>query len=48
MLQIDCDLAEEWFLKLWEAAPTPADALRLRASQVEKLDVSAWPRLSAF
>jgi len=24
-------------LKLWEAAPTPADALRLRASQVEKL-----------
>jgi len=37
MLQIDCDLAEEWFLKLWEAVPTPADALRLRASQVEKL-----------
>ncbi len=24
-------------MKLWEAAPTPADALRLRASQVEKL-----------
>ncbi|MGB8870267.1 MAG: transposase [Rhodomicrobium sp.] len=37
MLQFDSDLAEEWILKLWEAAPTPAKAARLRQAQVEKL-----------
>ncbi len=37
MLQIDCDLAEEWFLKLWEAAPAPADAALLCQAQVENL-----------
>ena len=37
MLQFDSDLAEEWILKLWEAAPTPAKAARLRQAEVEKL-----------
>ena len=30
MLQFNSDLAEEWILKLWEAAPTPAKAARRR------------------
>jgi transposase len=37
MLQFDSDLAEEWILKLWEAAPTPAKAARLRQAEIEKL-----------
>ena len=37
MLQFGSDLAEEWFLSLWEAAPTPAKAARLRQGTVEKL-----------
>ncbi|MGA7323230.1 MAG: hypothetical protein WBX25_01805 [Rhodomicrobium sp.] len=37
MLQFDSDLAEEWVLKLWEAAPIPANAARLRQAEVEKL-----------
>ena len=37
MLQFDSDLAEEWVLKLWEAATTPAKAARLRQAEVEKL-----------
>jgi transposase len=37
MLQFDSNLAEEWFLSLWEAAPTPAKAARLRQGTVEKL-----------
>jgi transposase len=37
MLQFDSDLTEEWILKLWEAAPTPAKAARLRQAEVEKL-----------
>ena len=37
MLQFDSDLAEEWILALWEAAPTPAKAARLRQAEVEKL-----------
>ncbi len=37
MLQFDSDLTEEWILKLWELAPTPAKAARLRLTQVEKL-----------
>src|SRR6516164_3806673 len=37
MLQFDSDLAEEWLLELWERAPTPARATRLRLAEVEKL-----------
>jgi len=37
MLQFGSDLAEEWVLKLWEAAPSPAKAARLRQAEVEKL-----------
>ena len=37
MLQFGSDLAEEWVLHLWEAAPTPAKAARLRQATVEKL-----------
>ena len=37
MLQFGSDLAEEWLLRLWEVAPTPAKAARLREAQVEKL-----------
>jgi transposase len=37
MLRFGSDLAEEWVLRLWEAAPTPAKAARLREAQVEKL-----------
>ncbi|MGA8581778.1 MAG: IS110 family transposase [Bryobacteraceae bacterium] len=37
MLQFGSDLAEEWVLRLWEVAPTPAKAARLREAQVEKL-----------
>jgi transposase len=37
MLQFDSDLAEEWILKLWEAAPTPAKAVRLGQAEVEEL-----------
>jgi hypothetical protein len=36
MLQFDPDLAEDWVLKLWEVAPTPAKAARLRQAEVEK------------
>ena len=37
MLQFDSDLTEEWILELWEMAPTPAKAARLRQAAVEKL-----------
>jgi transposase len=37
MLRFDSDLAEEWILELWEAAPTPAKAALLRQAGVEKL-----------
>ena len=37
MLRFDSDLAEEWIFALWEAAPTPAKAARLRQAEVEKL-----------
>ena len=37
MLQLGSDLAEEWVLRLWEMAPTPAKAARLRDAQVGKL-----------
>jgi hypothetical protein len=37
MLQLGSDLTEAWIFALWEAAPTPAEAARLRQAQVEKL-----------
>src|SRR5271166_603091 len=37
MLQLGSDLTEEWIFALWEAAPTPAEAARLRQARVEKL-----------
>ncbi len=37
MLQFDSDLTEEWILKLWEAAPTPAKAAKLRQAEAGKL-----------
>ena len=37
MLGFNSDLAEEWIFALWEAAPTPAKAARLRQAEVEKL-----------
>ncbi len=33
MLRFGSDLAEEWVLRLWEVAPTPAKAARLREAQ---------------
>src|SRR3974377_69612 len=37
MLQRGSDLAEEWIFALWEKAPAPAKAARLRQAEVEKL-----------
>jgi hypothetical protein len=37
MLQLGSDLAEEWIFALWERAPAPAKAARLRQAEVEKL-----------
>jgi transposase len=37
MLQLGSDLAEEWIFALWEAAPAPAQAARLRQTEVGKL-----------
>ena len=37
MLRFNPDPAEEWIFALWEAAPTPAKAARLRQAEVEKL-----------
>ena len=36
-LAISDDLAADWFLELWAAAPTPARAARLRESSVERV-----------
>jgi transposase len=36
-LAVGEDLAADWFLELWAAAPTPAKAARLRASAVERV-----------
>lgn len=36
-LALGDDLAAEWFLELWAAAPTPATAARLRESTVERI-----------
>jgi transposase len=37
MLQLSSDLAEEWIFALWETAPAPAQAARLRQTEVGKL-----------
>ena len=36
-LDLTDDLGAEWFLALWQQAPTPAKAARLRAATVERL-----------
>jgi transposase len=41
ILSLSKDLAAEWFLKLWELAPTPKQALRVREQTVAKLLTSA-------
>jgi len=37
MLDLEDDVAAEWFLDLWELVPTPAKAARLRESSIAKL-----------
>ena len=37
MLELDGDLGAEWLLDLWEVAPTPAKARRIRETTVAKL-----------
>ena len=37
LLQVSDDLTEPWVLDLWDLAPTPAKAGRLRAAPIEKL-----------
>jgi transposase len=37
MLELADDLAAEWFLQLWESAPTPDKARRLRQASLAKL-----------
>src|SRR5439155_26612775 len=37
MLELSDDLADDWFLELWSRAPTPAKAVRLRESTVERV-----------
>ena len=37
MLELNDDLTATWFLELWLRAPTPARAVRLRVSAVERL-----------
>lgn len=36
-LEISDDLAADWFLELWAAAPTPAKAARIRQSTIERI-----------
>ena len=36
MLELADDLAADWFLDLWSQAPTPARAVRLRATTIER------------
>jgi transposase len=36
MLELADDLAADWFLDLWNQAPTPAKAVRLRATTIER------------
>jgi transposase len=37
MLELESDLAAEWLLDLWELAPTPAKATRIREGSVAKV-----------
>jgi transposase len=37
MLELEGDLGAEWLLKLWEAAPSPAKARRIREASIAKL-----------
>jgi len=37
ILELDSDLSAEWLLALWEAAPTPAKAVRIREATFAKL-----------
>lgn len=37
MLELESDLGAEWLLELWEAAPTPAKAARIREATAAKL-----------
>jgi transposase len=37
MLELEDDLSAEWLLELWEAAPTPRKASRLREATIAKL-----------
>src|SRR5712664_3337159 len=36
MLELADDLAADWFLDLWSQAPTPAKAVRLRETTIER------------
>jgi len=36
MLKLADDLAADWFLDLWNQAPTPAKAVRLRETTIER------------
>jgi hypothetical protein len=36
MLELADDLAADWFLDLWNQAPTPAKAARLRETTIER------------
>jgi transposase len=37
MLQLNEDVAADWFLDLWEKAPTPRQAARLRESTIQRI-----------
>src|SRR6266478_3488085 len=43
MLELADDLAADWFLDLWNQAPTPAKAVRLRETTIERFVKSAPP-----
>src|SRR5438132_1690989 len=47
MLELDDDLAADWFLDLWNQAPTPAKAVRLRETTIERFvkahRLRRWP-----
>src|SRR5882724_8232961 len=44
MLELADDLAADWFLDLWNQAPTPAKAARLRETTIERVCQSAPPQ----
>src|SRR5882762_10017397 len=43
MLELADDFAADWFLDLWNQAPTPAKAVRLRETTIERFGQSAPP-----